>query len=153
MEPKTAPQKHFCLLCQIVNALWRIVLMRFFAFTIRHPCLASYRTCCERSVVRLRAALAALTLRRPCLFVNALWRIFLMRFGRSPSGILAFVRRRRLFLIKSSYKRTKLVFVRLEIDCQGNLSVCVCFSKPNSATMRKSGMTLYGALNSVLFFA
>ncbi len=113
----------------------------------------TYRTCCERSVVRLRAALVALTLRRPCLFVNALWRIFLMRFGRSPSGILAFVRRRRLFLIKSSYKRTKLVFVRLEIDRQGNLSVCVCFSKPNSASMRKSGMTLYGALNSVLFFA
>ena len=64
--------------------------------------------------------------------VNALWRIFLMRFGRSPSGILAFVRRRRLFLIKSSYKRTKLVFVRLEIDRQGNLSVCVCFSKSDS---------------------
>ena len=54
------------------------------AFIIRRPCLFVSALFAWR-----RATLCALTFKRPCLFVNALWRIFLMRFGRSLSGILA----------------------------------------------------------------
>ena len=40
-------------------------------------------------MAHLPDALLALTFRHPCLFVSALWRIFLMRFWRSLSGIRA----------------------------------------------------------------
>ena len=59
-----------------VQSLW--------AFIIRRPCLFV-----NALFAWHRATLCALTFRHPCLFVNVLWRIFLMRFGRSPSGILA----------------------------------------------------------------
>ena len=87
VEPKTAPQKHFCLLLSIVNALWRIVLMRF-----------------------LRSLNGILAYPPTVPAVSALWYGFVPHLRRSLYGVLAFVRRRRLFLIKSSYKRTKIHF-------------------------------------------
>ena len=46
---------------------------------------------CERSVAHLPDALLALTFRHPCLFVNALWRIFLMRsVAHRPDALWAF---------------------------------------------------------------
>ena len=84
-----------------MNALWRIVLMRF-----------------------LRSLNSILAYPPTVPAVSALWCGFVPHLWRSLYGILAFVRRRRLFLIESSYKRTKIHFCAFG-DWQQGQSQCL----------------------------
>ena len=111
VEPFSAPQKHFCLL--LSNCERFVAHLSFCGhFAVRHRdallVTAVGHPCHDALFLRSLNGILAYPPTVPA--VSALWCGFVPHLWRSLYGILAFVRRRRLFLIKSSYKRTKIHF-------------------------------------------